>query len=339
MKIGNFDTDNNVFIIAEIGNNHEGDFKLACDLVEAAANAGADAVKFQTIVPDRLVSSADQIRLNQLNQFSFNEDQFKQLKEIADSLSLIFLSTPFDLSVIDWLDELVPAYKIASGDNDFWPLFDRVANTGKPVLVSLGLGKVNQLIEIKNFFEKRWETLNIKNPGIAFLHCVVSYPTPDDQAFLSNIFKIRTEDITVGYSDHTLGIKAAELAVASGARIIEKHFTLNKKFSDFRDHQLSCDPEELKLLVETIRKAEQFIGFNKQPLQDCEKSNASAVRRSISSIRDMSVGEVVTSKDLCWLRPKIGYPPGNEHLIIGKKLISPIQKGEAFLSKHFILKA
>jgi len=335
MIIGEFDTDKKVLIIAEIGNNHEGDFNVACEMIEAAAEAGADAVKFQTIVPDRLVSKKDTKRVEQLSSFAFNKQQFRELHDLAKHLSVIFLSTPFDLEVVDWLDDLVPAFKIASGDNDFWPLLDKVAKTGKPILISLGLGKIQESIEIREFLDLKWRSYNLLNPGIGFLHCVVSYPTPDDQAFLSNVSKIKCENVTPGYSDHTMGIKAAELAVANGARIIEKHFTLDKNYSDFRDHQLSADPQDLKILVQKIRKAEKMLGNNKSDLQECEKSNESAVRRSIATIRNMESGEIVSKEDLCWLRPRKGFRPGEEYLVVGRELVLPIKEGEHFTQNHF----
>ena len=154
LKIGNFDTDKKVLIIAEIGNNHEGDFELAKEMIDAAAEAGADAVKFQTITPNRLVSITEQERIRQLQRFSFDRDQFATLKERADEKKVYFLSTPFDLEAVDWLNPLVPAFKIASGDNDFWPLLEKIASTGKPVILSLGLGKVKEATQIASFLRK-----------------------------------------------------------------------------------------------------------------------------------------------------------------------------------------
>jgi len=335
LKIGNFDTDKKVLIVAEIGNNHEGDFELAKEMIDAAAEAGADAVKFQTITPSRLVSIRDQERIKQLQRFSFNRDQFAALKDRADENKVFFLSTPFDLEAVDWLNSLVPAFKIASGDNDFWPLLEKIASTGKPVILSLGLGKVKNATQIALFFKKVWHDSEIDFPGLSFLHCVVSYPTPDNQASLRNIIKIGCEQVTPGYSDHTLGIKAAELAVACGARIIEKHFTLNKSQSDFRDHQLSADPSELEALVQAIADVEKFLGTSDDSIRDCEKQNATAVGRSIASSRDISIGETISIADICWVRPRKGLKPGEEHLLIGKKLSSPIYEGEFFSLKHF----
>ena len=335
MQIGDFDTDDKVLIIAEIGNNHEGDFGLAKEMIDAASEAGADAVKFQTIIPNRLVSVREQKRIKQLQKFSFNRDQFFALKERADEKDVMFLSTPFDLEVVEWLNPIVPAFKVASGDNDFWPLLEKIGLTGKPVLLSLGLGRIQDASDIASFFKKVWLDAEIPFPGLAFLHCMVSYPTPDEEANLRNILKIEFDDVTPGYSDHTLGIKAAELAVACGARIIEKHFTLNKNQSDFRDHQLSADPSELKALIKAIADVEKFLGNNVKEVGKCEKENKVIVGRSIASTRNICAGETISISDLCWVRPRLGLKPGEENKIIGKELKNSIGEGDFFSSSHF----
>lgn len=335
MKIGNFDTDKKVLIIAEIGNNHEGDFGLALEMIDVAAKAGADAVKFQTITPNRLVRFSDNKRLEQLEKFSFKPDQFAKLKERADKNHILFLSTPFDLEVLEWLDVLLPAYKIASGDNNFMPLIQRVAENAKPIMLSLGLGEIQQAIKLKSFIENAWSKDAVEDLGLAFLHCVVSYPTPDDQAFLSNIDSIKQLQVTPGYSDHTIGTKAAELSVACGAKIIEKHFTLDKNYSDFRDHQLSADPKDLENLCSAVRRVEKLLGFSESSMQECEKGNEVAVRRSISIKHDMDAGQTVTFEDLCWLRPGDGLAPGLEDSVVGKKLAVSVVQGMPLLQEHF----
>ena len=335
MKIGNFDTDKKVLIIAEIGNNHEGDFGLALEMIDAAAKAGADAVKFQTITPNRLIRFSDNKRLKQLEKFSFKSDQFAKLKERADKNHILFLSTPFDLEVLEWLDVLLPAYKIASGDNNFMPLIQRVAENAKPIMLSLGLGEIQQAIKLKSFIENAWSKDAVEDLGLAFLHCVVSYPTPDDQAFLSNIDSIKQLQVTPGYSDHTIGTKAAELSVACGAKIIEKHFTLDKNYSDFRDHQLSADPKDLENICSAVRRVEKLLGFSESSMQECEKGNEVAVRRSISIKHDMDAGQTVTFEDLCWLRPGDGLAPGLEDSVVGKKLAVSVVQGMPLLQEHF----
>ena len=335
MKIKNFDTDKKVLIIAEIGNNHEGDFGLALEMVDAAANAGVDAVKFQTITPNRLVRSSDNKRLAQLEKFSFKPYQFAKLKERADKNDILFLSTPFDLEVLEWLDDLVPAYKIASGDNNFLPLIQQVALKAKPVMLSLGLGEIKQAVKLKSYIENTWSKERRGDPGLAFLHCVVSYPTPEDQAFLSNIDSIKQLQVTPGYSDHTIGTKAAELSVACGAKILEKHFTLNKNYSDFRDHQLSADPKDLDNLCSAVRNVEKLLGSSQSLMQECEKENEIAVRRSISTKHNMVAGQIVDFDDLCWLRPGDGLAPGLEDSIVGKKLTIPVLQGMPLLPEYF----
>ena len=147
-------------------------------MIEAAAEAGADAVKFQTIVPNRLVGESDIKRLRQLTRFAFSPQQFRELHELALKNSVMFLSTPFDIEVIDWMDDLVPAYKIASGDNDFLPLLDRVSQTGKPILISLGLGKIKELHEIRKFFQKKWDSYDFGNQELAFCTALSAIQLP-----------------------------------------------------------------------------------------------------------------------------------------------------------------
>ena len=327
MKIGPCDTEKSVLVIAEIGNNHEGDFELAKRLVAEAANAKADVVKFQTIVPERLVSLKDEKRIQQLKRFQFSPEQFRDLAACAQSYGVQFMSTPFDLDSVDWLDRLVPAWKIASSDNDFLPLLDRVAATGKPVLISMGLGHHKEAEALSEFFEAAWTRHGVEGGGLALLHCVVSYPTPDEEAGLSQISRLKGFGVTPGYSDHTLGIKAAELAVAAGARVIEKHFTLDKNHSDFRDHSLSADPAEFRAMVEAIRKAEQLLG-GAIGAQACEEPNRQPVRRSLAAAENIAAGSEREMSQLVWVRPGNGVRPGEESTVLGKRLRRTIEAGE-----------
>lgn len=335
MQIGQHNTEDKVLIIAEIGNNHEGDFDLACEMVRLAAEAGADAVKFQAIVPDRLVAASETDRIEQLNRFRFTPEQFGGLRDVADKNGILFMSTPFDLATVDWLDDLVPVYKIASGDNDFYPLIDKIAKTGKPVIVSMGFGHAGNGSELVEILRNSWKRHGVPETGIGLLHCVVSYPTPINEAGLSALEQLRIPGVTVGYSDHTIGIRAIELAVAAGARIIEKHFTIAKNHSNFRDHQLSADPEELAALVKSIHEVETLLGDPMKLIKECETSNEMLVRRSIAAARDIAVNESITWDDLCWVRPRVGLKPGEEDSVIGRKLTKAIAHGEAFTLAHF----
>jgi N,N'-diacetyllegionaminate synthase len=334
MKIGNKNTDEAVFVIAEIGNNHEGDFDLAREMVNQAANAGADAVKFQAIVPERLVSVKERQRIAQLEKFQFSPKQFSDLCSLAHSNGIDFMCTPFDTETVDWLNDLVPAFKIASSDNDFFPLLDRVAATGKPVVVSMGLGQHKQAEQLSRYFGEAWQRHAVAGGELGMLHCVVSYPTPDDEAGLGWIASLQLPGVTPGYSDHTIGIKAAELAVAAGARIIEKHFTVNKNHSDFRDHQLSADPGDFRQMVKAIRLAERMRGDGRLMVQKCEEANHIRVRRSLTTKTDLAAGTILTMEQLVWVRPGGGLRPGQEGSVLGKALKRTLSAGEVVLPEH-----
>jgi sialic acid synthase SpsE len=330
MKIANFDLDKEILVVAEIGNNHEGSYALAEEMIGLAAQAGAGAVKLQTIVPHKLVSPDQKDRIQQLQRFQLSYDQFEKLSQVAQKEGVLFLSTPFDIDSARFLDSLVPAFKVASGDNNFFPMIDVIARTGKPIILSAGLTDLAQIARTKDFIEDIWREASV-NPGLAILHCVVSYPTAPHEANLLAIKELQKLGVTVGYSDHTLGIEAAILAVALGARIVEKHFTIAKDYSGFRDHQLSADPKDFAQLTQRIKATIEMLGNGRKQVQDSEKGIGDKVRRSIVASRDLDQGAVLTWEDLAWVRPGGGLSPGREGEILGKTLIRPIQQGEMFL--------
>ncbi|MBG0776954.1 MAG: N-acetylneuraminate synthase family protein [Desulfovibrionaceae bacterium] len=332
MRIGSFDTRDRVLVIAEIGNNHEGDLALAKELIHAAAGSGADAVKFQTIVPRKFVAPDQTARLAMMERFSFSPDQFAELAEEAGRAGTMFLSTPFDLGSVQMLAPLVPAYKIASGDNTFYPLMEAVAATGKPIILSCGLAGIEDVLRARERIQAVWNAKGVAGE-LAALHCVASYPTPFEEANLLAIKALEAAASTVGYSDHTLGIEAAVLAVAVGARILEKHFTLDHEHSDFRDHQLSATPDELALLVRRVREAESALGAASKEPQACEKGNTAAMRRSIVAGADLAAGAVLSMDDLCWVRPGGGLAPGEEGLLLGKRLKAARSMGQRILAE------
>lgn len=333
MVIGPFNTRKKVFIIAEIGNNHEGSIDEAKKLIGAAAEAGANAVKFQTIIPDLLVSSDQTDRRNQLSRYAFSKAQFLELKKEADRLAVIFLSTPFDLDSVEFLNPIVPAFKIASGDSNFKALLQKVAETGKPVFVSTGLSSWSEKELIRNFFHQIWGESGKGVPGLSLLHSVVEYPTADDRAALGHLRElVMMKGITPGYSDHTMGLEAAVLAVAMGARIIEKHFTLDKTKISFRDHAISADPSDLKVMVDRIRHVETLLGA---PNLDEAPSSAPAARRSAAAGKDLMAGHKLGAEDLVWLRPGTGFSPDSESQLIGRILSRPVRKGILFSKEDF----
>ena len=333
MRIGNLDLDERVMIVAEIGNNHEGDCALAEELIGLAAEAGVGAVKFQTFRTQEYVSARDRARFARLQSFELTAEQFERLRSVAEGAGLLFLSTPFDLGSVRCLAGLVDAFKISSGDNTFLPLLQAVAETGRPIILSAGLVTLAQIRGAKRFIEAVWTRASLR-AELAILHCVSSYPVPPRQANLAAIGRLREKlGCTVGYSDHTLGIEAAALSVALGARIVEKHFTIDKNFSSFRDHQLSADPAEMRELVERIEQITMLMGSGAKIPQESERASVRAMRRSIAARRDLPSGTVLAAGDLSWVRPGGGLAPGQEDLVLGRQLLEPVAVGDLIVPR------
>lgn len=325
MRIANHDIHEKVLIIAEIGNNHEGNFDVACRMVEAAADAGVDAVKFQTFQTALFTSNADPARFERLKKFELTREQFRALAELARKRGLIWFSTPLDLVSARFLEPLVDVFKVASGDNDFLPLIAQLARTGKPLIISTGLADLEHLERIATFAREHGA-----DGHLAFLHCVCAYPVPPNEVNLRAIPLLAERlGCPVGWSDHTMGPEACIAATALGARILEKHFTLDKNFSAFRDHQLSADPAEMKLIVESVRKVEQLLGSAAKSLQPSEQANTKAARRSIAAATALKAGHALRAEDLIWVRPAIGLPPGQEQRLLARTLKRDVAAGEA----------
>ena len=321
-------------VVAEIGNNHEGDFEIACHLVREAAECGVDAVKFQTLQARYFVPPSNEARYEQLISYELTYREFERIQQLAKSLGLLFISTPLDLESARFLENLVDCYKIASGDINFYPLIEKVCSTGKPIIFSSGASNFAQVVKTKKFIDEHWAARDIEQ-DVAVLHCVSSYPTLFDQANLASIhFLIDEIGCTVGYSDHTLGIDVAVLATVVGARIIEKHFTLDKQYSDFRDHQLSADPKEMKALVEQIEQVQVILGKREKVVQECETPLADQIRRSIVAATDLPAGHRIREQDLLWMRPATGLSPGLEDQVIDQTLKLSVAAGELILSTN-----
>jgi sialic acid synthase SpsE len=328
VRIGAADLDAEVMVIAEIGNNHEGDMGRARELVQSAAQAGAHAVKFQTIVPERLVRRSESARLEQLRRYCLSYEQFAELAQVAAQAKVMFMSTPFDLVSVGHLAPLVPAFKIASSDNNFVALLEAVAETGKPVLLSTGMAALDDVKRSCAVMEAAWASNGVA-PGMVLLHCVSAYPAPLESANLLAIRSLeRDTGYPVGYSDHTLGIEAAVLSVALGARVIEKHFTLSKTQSSFRDHQLSADPVELAELVRRVKLARAALGDGVKRMMPAEQAVAAAARRSAVARRALPAGHVVAREDLDWLRPAGGVAPDAESVLVGRALNRAVAAGD-----------
>jgi N,N'-diacetyllegionaminate synthase len=333
MKIEHHNLNEKVFLIAEIGNNHEGSYSLAEEMVGLAAQAGADAVKFQTIDPEKLIAKTERQRLQTLKRFVLSYAQYEKLASVAKREGVLFLSTPFDREGARFLEPLVPAFKIASGDNNYFALIEEVARFSKPLLLSTGMATLSEIIQTVSFIRKVREEGKVPN-DLALLHCVSSYPTQESAANLLAIKYLREKfQLPIGYSDHTKGTQAAILAVAVGARIIEKHFTISHNYSDFRDHSLSADPKEFHEMVQRIREAEVLLGTGEREVASEIPSEMVKSRRSIVAARTLEKGAILRKEDLNWLRPGTGLPPGAENLIIGRRALRHIEQGERILSQ------
>jgi N,N'-diacetyllegionaminate synthase len=333
MKFGKFDLARRVLVVAEIGNNHEGNFDVAVEMLERAAEAGADAVKFQTFIAEKFVSPADPDRLKRLRGFQLTFEQFAKLAERARQLGVVFFSTPLDIDSARFLDTIQPIFKIASGDNNFLDLIRTIAGFGKPLIVSTGFSDLPLLEQVHAEVRAAWKARGI-DPGLSFMHCVACYPVPPAQANLAAIGTLleRFPDCAIGYSDHTIGIDAAAYAVAAGARIIEKHFTLDKNYSSFRDHQLSADPDDLRRLIARIREVEELLGDGSREPQQCELAHITAVRRSLAAARDLPVGTTLAPSDLICVRPGSGFAPGSEAQLVGRRTARALTAGTVLQS-------
>jgi len=334
VRIGQFELGERPLLVAELGNNHEGDAGVARELIHAAAAAGADAVKLQTFRVDEFVRPRDEARHRQLARFELSADEVRELGELAHELGLLFVSTALDLPSVELLEPLVDAFKVASGDNDFLPLLDRLADIDRPLIVSTGLLELEEIRALQQRIEDR-RAQRGGEADLAFLHAVTAYPCPPEQVNLAAIPMLARElGCPIGYSDHTLGVEACVLAATLGAGILEKHVTLAHDFSDFRDHQLSATPDELSELVAALDRAQVLLGAAAKAAQPAEEELRTAVRRAIVAARDLEAGTVVTAADLTWMRPRDGLPPGQEALLVGQRLRRAVARGDAILQEH-----
>ena len=320
MKIKNFDLKKKVFIIAEIGNNHEGSFKIAKKLILLAAKAGADAVKFQTYKTENFIRKEDAKRFKQLKKFELTYEQLKKLKKFAHQNKMRFISTPLDIESANFLIKNTDVIKIASGDNNFFPLIENILNSKKSIIISTGMTNFTQIKKMLRIIFKIIGKKNAKK-RIGLLHCVTNYPVENSFANLKSIKFLKDKlDLTIGYSDHTIGPEASMAAVGLGARIIEKHFTIDKKFSKFRDHALSADYLDLRNMIISIRKIEKQLGSYNKEIQKSEKKMIKMVRRSGYLKRNMALNEKLKIKDINFFRPALTENFLHLYKIIGMKL-------------------
>jgi N,N'-diacetyllegionaminate synthase len=318
----------NVYIIAEAGVNHNGSLKLAYKLVDAAVDAGSNAVKFQTFRAENVISRLAQKAEYQKKNSDQKESQFEmvkkleltfadfvELKKYCDKIGIDFLSSPFDLESIDFLySQNVGALKIPSGEITNLPYLRHVGSLGKPLLLSTGMAYLEEIATALLILEKAGTSKN----KITVLHCNTDYPTAIKDVNLSAMLTIRNElNVRVGYSDHTLGIEIPVAAVALGAVVIEKHFTLDRSLLG-PDHPTSLEPGELKAMVKAIRNIEMAMGRGIKEPSAGEAKNISVVRKSLVAGKAIKTGEVFTECNLTVKRPGTGISPMEWDNYLGK---------------------
>ncbi|MDX1349744.1 MAG: N-acetylneuraminate synthase [Putridiphycobacter sp.] len=315
-------------IIAEAGVNHNGDIEIAKKLVEVAAKAGADYVKFQTFKAEKLVSKTAKKAAYQVNNTKNNDSQFNMLKKLELSEEdhdmiidhcakhqIKFLSTAFDLDSIDYLSNKIDCYKIPSGEITNRPYLEKVASLNLPTILSTGMATLEEIKAAISVLTEKGLSL----PKITVLHCNTEYPTPMEDVNLTAMQTIQEAcSVKVGYSDHTLGIEIPVAAVAMGAVIIEKHFTLDKKMAG-PDHKASLSPSELENMVSAIRNIESAMGNGIKTPSQSEQKNLAVARKSIIASKAIKIGNTFTEDNLTIKRPGTGISPMKWYDILGRK--------------------
>lgn len=326
---------NRCFIIAEAGVNHNGDINIAKKLVDKAKEAGVDAIKFQTFRAENLVTK-EAPKAEYQKETTGDGSQFEMLKKLALSLEdhiilkkyceekgIMFISTPFDYESVDLLEKTgVSLYKVSSGDLTNLPLLSYIANKNKPIILSTGMANLGEVEEAVETISKAG------NDRIILLHCTSNYPTAYEDVNLRAMLTMKEAfKLPVGYSDHTIGIEIPIAAVALGAKVIEKHFTLDRNMKG-PDHRASIEPDELKIMVRSIRNIELAMGDGIKRCNKSEENIRKVARKSIVAGRDISKDEVITINNISFKRPEFGLKPKYVDLVVGKKARRNIKVNE-----------
>jgi N,N'-diacetyllegionaminate synthase len=330
MRIGSLDLRRSPALIAEIGNNHEGDAAAAHALAARALDCGAHIVKYQLVDPERLVSADQTDRVRQLARFKLPMAVYEEIARLVKARGGLFMASAFDLDSLAAVLPSLDAVKIASGDLDFDPLIAAAARSGKPCVLSTGMSTLAEVEHAVATFEAALPAGARLEERLALLHCVSLYPTRPEQANLLGMETLRQRfGLVTGYSDHVTGIEVAAMALGSGAQLIEKHFTLDKNTSSFRDHALAADPGELGRLAALVRGAKEILGDGAKSEAVADRESARAVRRSVVAARALEEGAVLSASDLDFVRPGSGLSPTRAGELIGKRLRRALRRHEA----------
>ena len=327
----------NTFIIAEIGINHNGDVNMAKKMIDEAKKCGVNAVKFQTFKAEEFItdktltytykSQGREITESQIDMFKryeFNKDEWKSVFDYCDKVGILGFTTPQNKSDLDFILDItdLELLKVGSDDLTNLPLLEYYASKNIPMIISTGMSYEKEVAHA---------ILTIKDAGcedLTVLHCISSYPTEDKDVNMKKMLNIRdTFDIRVGFSDHTIDHFSSVMAVSMGARVIEKHFTLDRDLPG-PDHWFSSDPEEMKILVDNIRKAETILGSGELKPTEDELKMRKICRRSIVAGTDLIDGMSLTIDDLDFKRPGEGLPPSDVEKLVGKKVNKNIKRNQ-----------
>ena len=327
-----------VFIIAEAGVNHNGSLELAKKLIDVAVEAGADAVKFQTFKADKLVSkhaqkadyqkqttSTDESQYDMIKKLELDDNEHRVLIRYCKDKKIMFLSTPFDHDSIDLLNSFqMPIFKIPSGEITNLPYLRHIGRLGKEVVLSTGMANLDEVQDALEVLIKA----GTSKEKVTVLHATTEYPCPVDEVNLRAMQTIKVAfGVKVGYSDHTQGIEMPIAAVAMGACVIEKHFTLDRTMEG-PDHKASLEPEELKAMVQAIRHIEQALGDGVKKPSQSEQKNIPVARKSILASRFIEIGETFSDNNLIVKRPGNGISPMRWDAVLGKKALRDFAEDE-----------
>ena len=327
-----------VLIIAEAGVNHNGSIDIAKQLVDKAVEAGVDVIKFQTFKAEKLVSKSakqaeyqkknigkktDDSQLNMLKKLELSEEDHQTLMDYCRKKGIQFFSTAFDLDSIDYLHSLnLGLWKIPSGEITNYPYIKKIAQYGEPVILSTGMCELDDVRAAMNALLKN----GVKREQITILHCNTEYPTPYEDVNLKAMLELQEQyQVNVGYSDHTKGIEVPIAAVALGATVIEKHFTLDRNMEG-PDHKASLEPDELKAMVSAIRHIEQALGDGHKVVSPSEQKNIAIARKSIVAACPIKKGELLTEQNMTVKRPGTGISPMRWEEVVGTKAIKDFQE-------------
>ena len=325
-----------VLIIAEAGVNHNGNLDLALKMVDEAKRAGADIVKFQTAIPEKVISKYadkaeyqkkttgnEESQLEMCKRIHLKLSDYDIIKKYCEEVGIEFLSTPFDLESIDYLEKLgMRLWKIPSGEITNLPYLIKIAKTGKPVIMSTGMSELNEVEEAVNVLKENGAG------EITLFHCTTEYPAPFESVNLRAMNTLREKfETDVGYSDHTVGFEAAVAAAVLGASVIEKHFTLNHNMEG-PDHKASLEPEEFEVMVNNIRLIEKALGDGVKQPAEAEKKNIAIARKSIVAARDIKKGEIFTEDNITVKRPGSGISPMKWFEVLGTEAVRDFGEDE-----------